>query len=128
MDIPAFQPHVRASELPFEQLAASKNVPEREKVAEACRQFEAVLLRQILQQARKPLLDPGKAASSTSGIYDDMINNQLADKISRTGTFGLARSLQAQLVRQVLPSDHNSQADATTSAPTPRPSNDRKHP
>jgi len=32
-----------------------------------------------------------------------MVNNQLADKISRSGEFGLAKSLQAQLVRQVLP-------------------------
>jgi Rod binding domain-containing protein len=32
-----------------------------------------------------------------------MINNQLADSISRSGTFGLARSLQHELARQVLP-------------------------
>ena len=32
-----------------------------------------------------------------------MINNQLADSISRSGAFGLARSLQGQLGRQVLP-------------------------
>ena len=32
-----------------------------------------------------------------------MINNQMADSISRSGAFGLAKSLEKQLVRQVLP-------------------------
>jgi Rod binding domain-containing protein len=32
-----------------------------------------------------------------------MINNQLADSISRSGAFGLARSLRSQLGDQVLP-------------------------
>jgi Rod binding domain-containing protein len=32
-----------------------------------------------------------------------MINNQMADSISRSGSFGLAESLENQLVRQVLP-------------------------
>jgi Rod binding domain-containing protein len=32
-----------------------------------------------------------------------MIDNQMADSISRSGSFGLAKSLENQLVRQVLP-------------------------
>ena len=32
-----------------------------------------------------------------------MVNNQLADSISRSGAFGLAKSMEAQLARQVLP-------------------------
>ena len=73
-------------------------------MAEVSRQFEAVLLRQILQETRKSSVSPSSSAdASASGIYDDMINNQLADSISRSGSFGLARSLQGQLARQVLP-------------------------
>src|SRR5882724_10884713 len=112
MDISALQPRIKASELPFEQLAANKNVPEREKVTEACRQFEAVLLRQILAEARKPMPGtPTEEDATSSGIYDDMINNQLADQISKSGSFGLARSLQNQLAHQILPK--------SGSAPTP---------
>jgi peptidoglycan hydrolase FlgJ len=111
MNISSLQPQIKASEMPFEQLAANKSVPEKEKVGEACRQFEAVLLRQIFQEARKTVItskdNPG---SSSSGIYDDMINNQLADSISRSGHFGLAKSLQSQLVRQVLPASEVSKA------------------
>jgi Rod binding domain-containing protein len=43
-----------------------------------------------------------------------MINNQLADCISRSGSFGLAKSLQGQLAHQVLPN-----ADPRPPAATP---------
>ncbi len=48
------QPHVKAADLPIEKLAANPNVSERDKVGQACRQFEAVLLRQILARRAKP--------------------------------------------------------------------------
>lgn len=104
MDISALQPKVNAAELPLEQLSANPNISQKDKVAQACRQFEAVLLRQILGEARKTLVstDPDDN-SSVKGIYDDMINNQLADSISRSGELGLAKSLQSELTRQVLP-------------------------
>ena len=89
---------------PCSYLAANKHLSDQEKVAEVSRQFEAVLLRQILQETRKSSVSPSSPAeASSSGIYDDMINNQLADTISRSGSFGLAKSLQVQLAHQVLP-------------------------
>jgi Rod binding domain-containing protein len=104
MNLQALHPHIKACDVPLENLAASKNISDPDKVAEVSRQFEAVLLRQILQETRKSSVAPASSAdASTSGIYDDMINNQLADSISRSGAFGLARSLQGQLARQVLP-------------------------
>jgi peptidoglycan hydrolase FlgJ len=104
MDISALQPHVKASAVPFDQLAGNPNVSESDKVKEACRQFEAILLRQILGEARKTVISAsGSADSNEKGIYDDMVNNQMADSISRSGSFGLAKSLEKQLVRQVLP-------------------------
>jgi Rod binding domain-containing protein len=104
MDIPALQPHVKASSVPFDQLAANPNVSQKDKIKEACRQFEAVLLRQILGEARKTVITSSeKKDSNEKEIYDDMINNQMADSISRSGAFGLAKSLENQLVRQVLP-------------------------
>jgi len=104
MDILALQPKLKASDVPLEQLAGSTKVSDREKIGEVARQFEAVLLRQMLQETRKSAVTSTSSAdASTSGIYDDMINNQLADSISRSGSFGLAKSLQGQLVHQVLP-------------------------
>jgi Rod binding domain-containing protein len=104
MDISALQPKMKASDVPLENLAASKNFSDREKIGEVARQFEAVLIRQMLSETRKSAVTSTSSAdASTSGIYDDMINNQLADNISRSGSFGLARSLQSQLAHQVLP-------------------------
>ncbi len=104
MDIPPLQSQIKASVMPFEKMAADSHIPQGEKVKEACRQFEAVLLRQILGEARKSVIKSSATDdSNTAGIYNDMINNQMADSISKSGAFGLAKSLQAQLVHQVLP-------------------------
>jgi Rod binding domain-containing protein len=96
----------------MEKLAGNPNIPQDEKVREVSRQFEAVLLRQILSEARKPVIAGGQQSSS-SGVYDDMINNQMADDISRSGGFGLAKSLQTQLVHQVLPNASHNTPTAT---------------
>ena len=100
----SLQPQIKAADVPLHELAANKHLSDQEKVAEVSRQFEVVLLRQILQETRKSSVSPSSSAdASVSGIYDDMINSQLADSISRSGSFGLAKSLQGQLARQVLP-------------------------
>jgi Rod binding domain-containing protein len=103
MNIPATHSRIEASQVPLESLAANKNVSDADKVAEVSRQFEAVLLRQIMQDIRKPVLAPAEGDATSTGIYADMINNQLADSISRSGGFGLAKSLGGQLTHQVLP-------------------------
>ena len=121
MDIPPLNSHVKASVLPFEKLAASKSIPDSEKVKEACKQFEAVLLRQILGEARKTIVHSStNEDSNTTGIYNDMINNQMADSISKSGAFGLAKSLQTQLVHQVLPKTAAATTAATASPATPK--------
>lgn len=103
--------------MPIEQLASNPNVSDADKVAQACRQFEAVFLRQILQEARKTVISSSNSHDSAiSGIYGDMINSQLADSISRSGAFGLAKSLQGQLVRQVLPGAHATKSEETLPA------------
>jgi Rod binding domain-containing protein len=95
-------PKVNAADLPIEKLAANQSLSEADKVAEVGRQFEAILLRQILSEAYKntftSTLSPPSAAKD---IYQDMITSQLADSISKSGKFGLARSFQKQLTRQI---------------------------
>lgn len=101
MEISAFQRNVRAADLPIENLAGNPQLNEQAKVAEVSRQFEAVLLRQILGDAQKKIFASTTNPESVSGgIYQDLITNQLADSISRSGAFGLARSLETQLQRE----------------------------
>jgi flagellar protein FlgJ len=104
MDIPALQSAPLLADLSLDRLAANPNLSEEEKVTGLARQFEAVLLRQILAAARKTVIPSEWCPdSATSGIYQDMVNSQLADAISQSGDFGVARSLQAQLVHETLP-------------------------
>jgi flagellar protein FlgJ len=124
MDVLPLQPRVNAADLPIEQLAGNPNVSEREKIGQTCRQFEAVLLRQILGEARKTVIpSAGEDNSTVSGIYNDMVTTQLADSISRSGTFGLAKSLESQLVRQVLPPAQAGAAPVPADAPAVKSSN-----
>jgi Rod binding domain-containing protein len=102
MDIPAIASRpVNAADLPLEGLAANKHLSKSEKIAQASRAFEAVLLRQILSESQKPVFPSKYVGNSTSdGIYRDEVVNQLADNISKSGSFGLAQSLTRELQRQ----------------------------
>ena len=104
MGIPAIESKVHAANLPLERLANSTQVEDREKIAEVSRQFEAVLLRQILAQAQKPLFNTTLAGGggSTRAIYQDMVTQQLADRISHGGTFGFGKVLEKELSAQYI--------------------------
>jgi Rod binding domain-containing protein len=118
MNVLPTHPKVEASQLPLESLAANKNVSDADKVAEVARQFEAVLLRQILHDIHKSVLAPAEGDATANGIYSDMIDNQMADSISRSGGFGLAKSLAGELSHQVLPRAGASLEKSHASLPT----------
>ncbi len=124
MNVLATHPRVEASQVPLDSLAKNPNVSDADKVAEVARQFEAVLLRQILQDIRKPLLAPAEGDATANGIYGDMINNQMADSITKSGGFGLAKSLVAELSHQVLP--HAAAPAQTGRASAQMPSNEKQ--
>jgi Rod binding domain-containing protein len=94
------RPRAHPAGLPLEKLAASKTLDAGQKTSEMARQFEALLLRQILQAAQKPAF-PSKftAKGVTSGIYQDMMAAQLADTISSSRSLGLAQELEKQLAK-----------------------------
>jgi flagellar protein FlgJ len=121
MNVLPLQPRVNAADLPIEQLAANPNVSDHDKVVETCRQFEAVLLRQILGEARKTVIADGETDSNVTSIYNDMVTKQLADSISQSGAFGLAKSLESQLIRQVLPPAQPGNATAPGPGPVKAP-------
>src|SRR4051812_27350469 len=105
-------PKVKPEDIPLEKLATSKALTEKQKTAEMTRQFEAVLLRQILTDAQKPAFKSSLTGGSgvSGSIYQDMMVNQLADKISSARTLGLAQELERQVSHQV----HAAGADAAS--------------
>jgi len=102
MKILANTSHINPAELPLDRLATNSQLSSDEKVGELSRQFEAVLLRQILGEAQKTVFHSKYTDESTAGaVYRDMITNQLADDISKSGTFGLGQNLKTQLTHQL---------------------------
>jgi len=104
MQIPSVTPQVRAADLPLERLANNSQIADKEKIHELSRQFEAVLLRHILANAQKTIVKSDLTAEAPgSDVYQDMITSQLADAISRSGSFGFAQSLERELTKQLKP-------------------------
>ena len=101
---------VAATDIAPERLANNPALTEQQKIHEASRQFEAILLRQILAASQKTVI-PSKFAdnSTASGIYRDMVTNQLADTLSKSGAFGLVQTFEQQLTR---PTHHQAGATA----------------
>ncbi len=84
--------------------------PEGERLAAASREFEAVLLRQYLGEAMKPLTKGGGALGGNNSIYGYMITDALATGLSSSGVFGFSNLMQAQLSRAE-PINHDDHTD-----------------
>jgi Rod binding domain-containing protein len=71
-------------------------------VAEISRQFEAILVRQVLNDAQKPVFRTQIAGSGfATDVYRDLMTKELADQVTKSDNLGLARSLQTQLQHQL---------------------------
>lgn len=115
MTIPPLQVQskINASEIPMDQIAGNKSLTEDQKIGEATRQFEAVLLRQILESTQKTVIKSKYSEDSTAtGIYRDMITSQLADSISKSGSLGLGETLKREFTQQTRATDAKSKAES----------------
>ena len=100
MEINPISRGVNPTEVPLDRLAVNSQLSEAEKIASVSHHFEAILLRQFLSEAQKPLLKSKDALLGASHeIYQDMIVGHLADEISKTGMFGLAKAFQSQMTQ-----------------------------
>ncbi len=73
--------------------AALRNLPQAEQVRAAAGQFEAIILRQLLQDSVGKIAGEGAAG----GVYGYMLTDVLANKLSEAGGLGLSGMLQQQL-------------------------------
>lgn len=89
---------VDTSNIPVEDLAGDKNLTKQQKIHEASRQFESIMLQQILSEMQKPVITSEFTDDSTaSGIYQDYVTNALAQSMSKSGSFGFAKIFEQQL-------------------------------
>lgn len=73
--------------------AALKNLPQAEQVRAAAGQFEAIILRSLLQDSTAKLMGQGPAGS----MYGHLLTDVLATKLSEGGGLGLGGVLAQQL-------------------------------
>jgi len=91
----------QADKVDLARVASNSTLSESEKLLVATKHFEALLARQILNDAYKPVLGDGMGMKGVSSeIYRDMIVNQLGDAIGKSGAFGIASSMHGQLVAE----------------------------
>jgi flagellar protein FlgJ len=98
MSVNAISSHLSPSALAH--LAAQpghlKNLPKDQQIKAAAGQFEAILLRQFLQQSVGGLMGGDKGGPS-GNVYGYLLTDTLADKLSEGGGLGLASVLEKQL-------------------------------
>lgn len=80
-------------------LAASHGT-DREQLAAAARQFEAIFLRQMLAAARKADFGSGLIQGQGLETFRTMQDEHFADTVAQTGAFGLAAMIERHLAAQ----------------------------
>ena len=73
---------------------------DREKLAGVARQFEAILIRQMLAAARKTDFGDKLFGGQAMETFTTMQDEQFADMAAKAGSFGLARMIEGQLAAQ----------------------------
>lgn len=102
MTLPAVS-HLPAHARPVHDLAALKrgNLDPAEQRQAVGEQFEAILVRQFLQQSLGSLLGDGQAGGG--GVYGYMLTDTLAQKLAEGGGMGLAPVIARQLTPRGAP-------------------------
>ncbi|MFC4254900.1 flagellar biosynthesis protein FlgJ [Altererythrobacter xixiisoli] len=81
-------------------VAASSATDQRQQLAHAAKQFEAIFLRQMLAAARSTDFGGNDLfGSSSEEAFTEMRDAHFADLASETGAFGMADAIEAQLTR-----------------------------
>ncbi len=91
----------QADKIDLARVASSTKLSESEKMLVVAKHFEAMLARQILGDAYKPMFDGGMEMKGVSSeVYRDMIVKQLGDAVGKSGAFGIASALHGQLAAE----------------------------
>ena len=72
---------------------ALRNLPQADQVRAAAGQFEAILIRQLLQDSVGKIAGEG----ASGNVYGFMLTDVIANKLSEGGGLGLSGMLQQQL-------------------------------
>ncbi|MGB0372980.1 MAG: hypothetical protein ACPGN3_16745 [Opitutales bacterium] len=80
----------------YQKLTFNASMSEEQKVAEAAKQFEGVMLRQYLKDALKPMVETELTKNSASSdIYRSYLIDIMAGSMAESGALGVSSTLQA---------------------------------
>jgi len=95
---------------PAQKMDTTPTDPEKKKLKEACRNFEAIFVAQMLKETRPQEDDPVFGGSHGRKIYESMQDQQMAEHLTRQRSpLGIGDLLYRQLVEKL---------DATTTPST----------
>lgn len=80
---------------------AQNHGTDRDKLAAAARQFEAIFVRQMLAQARKADFGEPLFGGQALDTFRTLQDEHFADIAGKSGALGLASQIEAQLARFV---------------------------
>ncbi len=80
---------------------AQSHGTDREKLAGAAKQFEAIFVRQMLAAARKTDFGGSLLGGEAIKTFNTMQDEHFADLAADTGAFGLAKMIEKQLAAQL---------------------------
>ncbi len=71
--------------------------PKRATAQAAAEQFEAILVRQLLGEALKPMLGSGETKPPGSDVYQYLVTDVVSQSVTQGGGLGIAKMLVPQL-------------------------------
>ena len=101
MSIPAIKPHFPVMDSSALDAApktgATAESSDAKKIEDSARQFEAMMVRQVLSETFKPSPTTKGQGMPGSDIYQGFMTDTVADNISKGGSLGISHLLQSQL-------------------------------
>ena len=75
---------------------------DQKKLYETCKEFESIFVKQMLNSMKSTINKSGLIkASMAEGIFEDMLYDKYAQKISGTGNLGIGEMMYKQLSAQL---------------------------
>ena len=76
---------------------AAKGLGQETKLKEACRDFEAIFIKQMLDSMKKTVQKTGlMEGGMAEDIFEDMLYHEYAKTMAKTGSFGISDMLLRQ--------------------------------
>jgi peptidoglycan hydrolase FlgJ len=82
---------------PVSAASPAEAAPDKAQLKKVAQQFEALLMRQMLAEARKTNFGNDMFSSNGIATFREMMDSRFADVTAQSGTLGLGKMIEAQV-------------------------------